>query len=154
MVAGHNHLAPYVKKLVDAGIRVSMFIDPDKTQADASRSIGADVVEIHTGTYCEAVISGDQQHVQDELERIARMAAYASDIGLEVHAGHGLTFDSVAAIARLPQIVELNIGHFLIGEAIFVGLEASIRHMRQLMDEARAQSASQMAAEQGASSKQ
>ncbi len=138
VVAGHNHLAPYVKKLVEAGIRVSMFIDPDKPQAEISHQIGANVIEIHTGTYCEAVIKGDALAVERELERIRIMADHAHGLGLEVHAGHGLTFDSVGPIAELPQIVELNIGHFLIGEAIFCGLDSSIRRMRALMDTARA----------------
>ena len=138
VVAGHNHLTPYVKQLVAAGIRVSMFVDPDLAQADASRSIGAQVVEIHTGTYCGAVIDGNENKIGRELERIIAMAEHAQGLGLEVHAGHGLTFDSVGPIAELPQIVELNIGHFLIGEAIFGGLDSSIRRMRALMDKARA----------------
>ena len=146
VVAGHNHLTPYVKQLLDAGIRVSMFVDPDRAQADASHSIGATIVEIHTGTYCEAVISGERDKIKSELARIANMASYASDLGLEVHAGHGLTFDSVGAVAELPEIVELNIGHFLIGEAIFGGLDSSIRRMRALMDKARAESGGQKSA--------
>jgi len=146
VVAGHNHLAPYVKQLVEAGIRVSMFIDPDKQQADVSRQIGANVIEMHTGTYCEAVIKGDALAVDRELERIRVMADYAHGLGLEVHAGHGLTFDSVGPIAELPQIVELNIGHFLIGEAIFSGLDSSIRRMRALMDTARAAAGGQKSA--------
>ncbi|MCP4936493.1 MAG: pyridoxine 5'-phosphate synthase [bacterium] len=145
-VAGHNHLTPYVKQLVDAGIRVSMFIDPDFAQADASHSMGADVVEIHTGTYCEAVIAGDRREISAELERIKKMATYASSLGLEVHAGHGLTYESVGPVAELPEIVELNIGHFLIGEAIFGGLDSSIRRMRALMDKARAESGGQKSA--------
>jgi pyridoxine 5-phosphate synthase len=139
VVAGHNHLAPYVKQLIDAGIRVSMFVDPDNAQADVSHSIGATIVEIHVGTYCEAVINGDKAEIENELQRIRTMAEYADGLGLEVHAGHGLTFDSVGAIAELPQIFELNIGHFLIGEAIFSGLDSSIRRMRALMDKARAE---------------
>ncbi len=146
VVAGHNHLAPFVTNLVEAGIRVSMFVDPDFAQADASHSIGADIVEIHTGTYCEAVIAGDGHKIAHELGRIRNMATYANGLGLEVHAGHGLTFDSVAAIAELPEIVELNIGHFLVGEAIFGGLDSSIRRMRALMDKARAQSGEQKSA--------
>ncbi len=144
VVGGHNHLVPYVRRLAEAGIRVSMFVDPDISQADASFSIGADVVEIHTGTYCEAVVAGDEARVQDELQRIVEMARHADDLGLEVHAGHGLTFDSVGAVARLEQIVELNIGHFLIGEAIFDGLESSIRRMRTLMDRARSENHGQI----------
>jgi len=146
VVAGHNHLAPFVQKLVEAGIRVSMFIDPDRQQADVSRQIGANVVEIHTGTYCEAVIRGDTAAVERELDRIRDMADHAHFLGLEVHAGHGLTFESVGAIAELPQVVELNIGHFLIGEAIFNGLHSSIRRMRALMDKARAQAVGQKSA--------
>ena len=146
VVAGHNHLTPYVGQLVDAGIRVSMFIDPDFAQADASHSIGANIVEIHVGTYCETVIAGDRDKTSAELERISKMAIYANGLGLEVHAGHGLTFDSVGAIAELPEIVELNIGHFIIGEAIFSGLDSSIRRMRALMDKARAESGGQKSA--------
>ncbi|MCF6198898.1 MAG: pyridoxine 5'-phosphate synthase [Hyphomicrobiaceae bacterium] len=146
VVAGHNHLAPFVQQLVEAGIRVSMFIDPDRQQADVSRQIGANVIEIHTGTYCEAVIRQEAASVERELERIRDMADYAHGLGLEVHAGHGLTFDSVGPIAELPQIVELNIGHFLIGEAIFSGLDSSIRRMRALMDKARAQAVGQKSA--------
>jgi pyridoxine 5-phosphate synthase len=146
VVAQRQHLAPTVKRLVKAGIRVSMFIDPDRAQADASSEIGANVVEIHTGTYCEAVNAGDEENAALELARIADMASYASEIGLEVHAGHGLTFDSVGPIAELPEIVELNIGHFLVGEAIFSGLDSSIRRMRALMDKARATSTGQKSA--------
>ncbi len=146
VVAGHNHLAPYVKQLLDAGIRVSMFIDPDRAQADASRSIGATIVEIHTGTYCEAVIREDRAAIEQELVRIRDMAEYADGLGLEVHAGHGLTFDSVGPIAELPQVVELNIGHFLVGEAIFGGLDSAIRRMRSLMDKARAQAGDEKSA--------
>ena len=146
VVAGHNHLAPFVRQLVEAGIRVSMFIDPDPDQADASRSIGANVIEIHVGRYCDAVIDRHEENSARELARIRQMASHANGLGLEVHAGHGLTFDSVGAIAELREIVELNIGHFLIGEAIFGGLDSSIRRMRALMDKARAQSGGQKSA--------
>ncbi|MDE2184727.1 MAG: pyridoxine 5'-phosphate synthase [Alphaproteobacteria bacterium] len=126
-------LAPIVRELVDAGIRVSIFVEPDKQQLDASRAIGAPVVELHTGAYSEA--RGDEQ--KRLLEKVRYAARYGASIGLEIHAGHGLTYENVAPIAAIPEIRELNIGHYLIGEAIFVGLEASIRKMRQLMDGAR-----------------
>jgi pyridoxine 5-phosphate synthase len=129
----HNRLAPLVRQLGTARIRVSMFVEPDKAQLDAAKALGAPVVELHTGAYCEAV--GAQR--ERLLHKLSDGAAYAASIGLEVHAGHGLTFDNVKPIAAIPEIRELNIGHFLVGEAIFVGLESSIRHMRALMDEAR-----------------
>jgi pyridoxine 5-phosphate synthase len=110
-----------------------MFVEPDKLQLDAARSLGAPVVELHTGAYCEAV-GAERERL---LHRLMEGAAYAASIGLEVHAGHGLTFDNVKPIAAIAEIRELNIGHFLVGEAIFVGFENSIRHMRALMDEAR-----------------
>ena len=126
-------LAPIVKALVEAGIRVSMFVEPDRKQLDASRSLGAPVVELHTGAYSEAR-GADQARL---LEKVREAAAYGASIGLEIHAGHGLTYENVKPIAAIPEIRELNIGHYLIGEAIFVGLEASIRRMRALMDEVR-----------------
>jgi pyridoxine 5-phosphate synthase len=125
----HNRLKPIVSELVKAHIRVSMFIEPDKRQLDASKALGAPVVELHTGAYAHGAAG--------ELERIRAAAEYGASIGLEIHAGHGLTFDNVTPIAAIPQIRELNIGHFLVGEAVFIGLDASIRRMRQLMDEAR-----------------
>jgi len=126
----HNRLAPIVAALGAAGIRVSMFIEPDKAQLDASKRLGAPVVELHTGAYAHGA--------GGELERIKAAAEYGESIGLEIHAGHGLTYDNVKPIAAIAQIRELNIGHFLIGEAMFVGLEASIRTMRKMLDEARA----------------
>ncbi|MEC7397222.1 MAG: pyridoxine 5'-phosphate synthase [Pseudomonadota bacterium] len=135
-VKGYNYLVPYVRELVDAGIRVSLFIDPEKDQLDAAVSLGAPVVELHTGTYCE-VEEGAAREA--ELYRIQEAAAHAAAVGLECHAGHGLAFDTVAPIAAIPAIVELNIGHFLIGEAIFGGLEGAIKQMRDLMDRARAE---------------
>jgi pyridoxine 5-phosphate synthase len=129
----HNRLAPLVRQLGAARIRVSMFIEPDKNQLDASKSLGAPVVELHTGAYCDA--TGTEQ--DRLLQKIREAAAYGASIGLEIHAGHGLTFDNVKPIAAITEIRELNIGHFLVGEAIFVGLENSIRHMRILIDEAR-----------------
>ena len=126
-------LTPIVRELVEAGIRVSMFVEPDKRQLDASRALGAPVVELHTGAYSEAK-GVDRQRL---LEKVREAARYGASIGLEIHAGHGLTYENVKPIAVIPEIRELNIGHYLIGEAIFVGLEASIREMRRLMDEAR-----------------
>jgi len=134
----HNRLAPFVSALCSAGIRVSLFIEADARQLDAARSLGAPVVELHTGAYCE----GEGPVRQSHLEAIRRCAKYGADRGLEVHAGHGLGFDTVGPIAAIPQISELNIGHFLVGEAIFIGLEAAIRGMRDRMDAARASVAS------------
>jgi pyridoxine 5-phosphate synthase len=129
----HNRLKPIVSALVKAGIRVSMFIEPDRKQLDASRALGAPVVELHTGAFANA--QGDAR--EKLLRHIHNAAEFGSDIGLEIHAGHGLAYDNVKAIASIPHIRELNIGHFLIGEAIFAGLSESIQKMRTLMDEAR-----------------
>ncbi|PKR59530.1 pyridoxine 5'-phosphate synthase [Thalassospira lohafexi] len=134
VAGGHNHLKRFVSELGDAGIRVSLFIEASKEQLDAAKSLGAPVVEIHTGAYCDAQTEDDRNR---ELQRIGKAVAYGSAIGLEIHAGHGLNYDTVKPIAAIPAIAELNIGHFLIGEAIFVGLEAAIGKMRRLMDEAR-----------------
>jgi len=131
----HNHLVPFVSRLNEAGIRVSLFIEPDPRQIEAAKRLGAPVVELHTGAYCEAAQAGHA--TERELGRLTGAAGFAAGIGLEVHAGHGLTFDTVRPVAALPELVELNIGHFLVGEAIFVGFETSIRQMRRLMDEAR-----------------
>jgi len=133
VVTHFERLKPMVGKLTDAGIRVSLFIEADPRQLDAARGVGAPVVELHTGSYCDH--EGEARDA--ELARIAAAAAHADAIGLECHAGHGLSYDTVKPIAAIPTIAELNIGHFLVGEAIFVGFEASIRHMRVLMDEAR-----------------
>jgi pyridoxine 5-phosphate synthase len=135
----HNHLKPFVAALREAGIRVSMFVDPDQLQIEASRSLGAPVVELCTAAYCEAALYGDQSAVAAHLEAARQSARTAGRLGLEVHAGHGLTYDNVKPIAAIPEVLELNIGHFLVGEAIFVGLAESVRTMRQLMDEARAE---------------
>jgi len=129
----HNHLAYYVDKLGRAGIRVSLFIEPIERQIEAALRLGAPVVEFHTGRY--AHLDGEGRAA--ELKRISDCAALAIKNGVEPHAGHGLTFDNVIPVAAIPQIAELNIGHFLIGEAIFTGLDASVRHMRELMDQAR-----------------
>lgn len=127
-----------VAALGDAGVRVSLFIEADRKQIDAAVALGAPVIELHTGTYCEAYHSGPDAF-EHERRRIAEAAAYAVSAGLEVHAGHGLSYDTVKPIARLADIAELNIGHFLIGEAIFSGLAESVTTMRRLMDEARAE---------------
>ncbi|HEV2078883.1 MAG TPA: pyridoxine 5'-phosphate synthase [Allosphingosinicella sp.] len=128
-----NHLAPFVARLVEANIRVSLFIEPDPRQIDAAVRLKAPVVEFHTGRY--AHLEGEEQTA--ELRRLSDAAALAAKNGIEAHAGHGLTFDNVAPIAAIPQLAELNIGHFLVGEAIFTGLESSVSRMRSLMDEAR-----------------
>ncbi len=129
----HNRLAPMVARLADAGIRVSLFIEPDERQLDAAIRLRASVVEFHTGEYAHA--EGEARAI--ELRRIADMAALAAKNGIEPHAGHGLTFDNVQPIAAIPQLAELNIGHFLVGEAVFVGLAEAVRQMRELMDAAR-----------------
>ena len=128
----HNRLAPIVRQLGAARIRVSMFIEPDKVQLDASKALGAPVVELHTGAYADAK-GAEQERL---LKKLREASEYGNSIGLEVHAGHGLTYDNVKPIAAIPWIRELNIGHFLVGEAIFVGLEQSVRRMRTLMTEA------------------
>lgn len=128
-----DRLQPMVAELTAAGSRVSLFIEPDARQIDAALRLGAPVVELHTGLYCEL----DGPARAEELRRLSDAAALAAKNGIEVHAGHGLTFDNVAPVAAIPQVVELNIGHFLIGEAIFIGLADSIRRMRAAMDVAR-----------------
>jgi pyridoxine 5-phosphate synthase len=140
VVRAHNHLAPFVRELTQAGIRVSLFIEPDPASIEGAVALGAPVVELHTGAYCEA---GQQEpggaRVAHELRRLSEAAALAERLGLECHAGHGLSYDTVAPVAAIPTIVELNIGHFLVGEAIFGGLESSITRMRAIMDKARAE---------------
>lgn len=133
----HNHLVPIVDQLKDAGIRVSLFIEANERQLDAALRLGAPVVEFHTGEYAHAILDGDNDRTAQELRRISDMAALAAKNGIEPHAGHGLTFENVQPIAAIPQIAELNIGHYLIGESVFTGLEPAIRRMRELMDEAR-----------------
>jgi len=128
-----EELRGYVDALTEAGIRASLFVVPDERQLMAAVELGAPVVELHTGAYCDA--AGKAR--EDELERIRDAAARAEGLGLECHAGHGLSFETVGGVAAIPTIVELNIGHYLIGEAIFGGLEGAIRRMRTLMDEAR-----------------
>jgi len=133
-----NALAHFIAPLREAGCRVSIFIAAEKRQIEAAHRIGAPVIELHTGAYCDADIAGDVGLRDAELARLVEMAAFADGLGLEVHAGHGLTFDSVAPVAAIREVRELNIGHFLIGEAVFTGLESAIWRMRELMDGARA----------------
>lgn len=130
-----DSLPAHVGPLKEAGCRVSLFVDPDPEQLEAAQAVGAPAVELHTGAYCEAPAGPARQA---ELERLVRAARAAVALGLECHAGHGLTYDTVGPVAAIPEVTELNIGHFLVGEAIFVGFEASIRQMRALMDEGRA----------------
>jgi len=138
-VAGNdNALAAYIAPLADAGSRVSMFIAADRVQVDACRRIGAPVIELHAGAYADAWAEGDWATRDNELAKITDMTAYAVSLGIEVHVGHGLTYDSVGPIAALRQVSELNIGHFIIGEAIFRGLDPAIQEMRRCMDAARA----------------
>ena len=132
-----NRLAQFIAPLRDAGCRVSIFIAADRRQIEAAARIKAEVVELHTGAYCDAHAEGHFAQRDQELQRLTEMAGFAHSLGLEVHAGHGLTYDTVGPIAALPEVRELNIGHFLIGEAIFVGLGTAIAEMRRKMDEAR-----------------
>ncbi|GAA0275136.1 pyridoxine 5'-phosphate synthase [Alteraurantiacibacter aestuarii] len=133
----HNQLAPIVSRLADAGIRVSLFIEASERQLEAAMRLGAPVVEFHTGEYAHAHLDGDGEKLSAELKRLTDMAALAAKNGIEPHAGHGLTYENVQPIAAIPQLAELNIGHYLVGEAVFVGLEAAVRRMRDLMDDAR-----------------
>ncbi|WP_299194340.1 pyridoxine 5'-phosphate synthase [uncultured Litoreibacter sp.] len=132
-----NHLAHYIAPLRDAGCRVSIFIAADQKQIEAAHRIGAQVIELHTGAYCDAHSEGHFEARDAELEKLRDMSVFAHSLGLEVHAGHGLTYDTVKPVAAFPEVMELNIGHFLIGEAIFRGLTPAIAEMRRLMDEAR-----------------
>ena len=133
----HNHLQPIITRLKDAGIRVSLFIEASERQLDSALQMGVPVVEFHTGEYAHAMLDGDQERVARELKRLTDMAALAAKNGIEPHAGHGLTYDNVQPIAAIPQLAELNIGHYLIGEAVFTGLEPAVKRMRELMDDAR-----------------
>ena len=133
----HNSIAPFVRQLSEGGSRVSLFIEPDIIQIAVAEALGAPVVELHTGAFCEARHAGDADAGDRELEKIREAAAAGAARGLEIHAGHGLDFGTAAEVAAIPEIAELNIGHFLIGEAIFVGLDAAIRRMRAVMDDAR-----------------
>jgi pyridoxine 5-phosphate synthase len=140
VVKGHNVIAPVVQRLAGAGIRVSLFIDADLAQVAAAKAVGAQVVELHTGAYCEAVRHRSPEAAA-RLEALHAAAKAAARLGLEVHAGHGIDYETVKPVAAIPEVMELNIGHFLIGEAIFIGLPAAIQRMRALMDEARAEKA-------------
>ncbi|WP_417818393.1 pyridoxine 5'-phosphate synthase [Tritonibacter scottomollicae] len=132
-----NKLAHFIAPLRDAGCRVSIFIAADPAQIEAAHRIGAEVIELHTGAYCDHHAEGDFEARDAELERLRDMATFAHSLGLEVHAGHGLTYETVAPVAAFPEVVELNIGHFLIGEAVFRGLTPAVQEMRRLMDAAR-----------------
>ena len=137
-VAGqHNFLAPFVRELTDARIRVSLFVDPEERQIEAAKSTGAPVIEIHTGAYFEAAAATEPKRIQAEFDKIHAAAKFAASLDLEVHAGHGLTFKNVQPIAAIPELVELNIGHFLVGEAVFMGLAETVKEMKQLMQDAR-----------------
>jgi pyridoxine 5-phosphate synthase len=137
VIKGHNTIGPVVRRLAEAGIRVSCFIDPDLAQAAASAQAGAQVVELHVGAYCQAVRDRDPA-AGDLLDRIRHVTREATALGLEVHLGHGIDYETVKPLAAIGEVMELNIGHFLIGEAIFIGLGPAIQRMRALMDEARA----------------
>jgi len=141
-VAQHNVLAPVVARLVEAGIRVSLFIAADPRQIEVAARIRAPAIEIHTGAWCDAIAAGQHAKADGEWLRIRDGARLARSLGLEVHAGHGLNYSTAETIAAIPEIVELNIGHFLVGEAIYVGLDAAVKGMRAAMDRGRARSAS------------
>ena len=132
-----NRLAHFIAPLREAGCRVSLFIGAEEKQLEASHRIGAQVVELHSGAYCDAYHAGRFEEADVELAKLRAMTTYGHDLGLEMHIGHGLTYDTVSPVAAFPEVRELNIGHFLIGEAIFLGLEHAMREMRRLMDAAR-----------------
>jgi pyridoxine 5-phosphate synthase len=129
-------LRPLIARLSDAGIRVSLFIDPDERQIEAAADLKSPVIELHTGAWCERIAEGDAHRATEEFTRLARAAEFAALAGLEVHAGHGLNYETARQISALPQIAELNIGHFLIGEAVFKGMDVAIAEMRRAMDQA------------------
>ncbi len=137
VAGGHNWIAPMVGQLKANGSRVSLFVAADPAQIVASAHCGAQVVELHTGAFCDAVRDGKAREAETALDALRASASHAEDLGLEVHAGHGIDFETVEAVAAIPQLKELNIGHFLVGEAIFTGLPSAIGRMRRLMDEAR-----------------
>jgi pyridoxine 5-phosphate synthase len=137
VVGGHNHLVPAVRALADEGMRVSLFVEPEIEAMNAARALGAPVVELHTGAYADAVMADETDRVREELERLRRAAAHGAAIGLEIHAGHGLTIDNVGPVAAIPELAELNIGHALVGDAIFMGLDDAVRQMRAAMDAGR-----------------
>ncbi|TAI62710.1 pyridoxine 5'-phosphate synthase [Bradyrhizobium sp. Leo170] len=137
VVGQHNALAPFIARLSDAGIRVSLFIAADPRQIEMAAKLKAPVIEIHTGGWCDAVVDGDREKAEAEWRRIVEGAKMAQAAGLEVHAGHGLDYDTAETISALPEIRELNIGYFMIGEAILVGLKETVRAMREAMDRGR-----------------
>ncbi|MFV0474285.1 MAG: pyridoxine 5'-phosphate synthase [Pikeienuella sp.] len=132
-----NRLAHFIAPLREAGCRVSIFIAADRRQIEAAARIGAPVIELHTGAYCDAHAEGRLKERDAELERLREMSTFGHELGLEVHAGHGLTYETTPPVAAFPEVMELNIGHFLVGEAIFSGLDSAIRRMREIMDRAR-----------------
>ena len=138
VAGGHNWIAPFVAKLTQAGSRVSLFIGADPQQIEAASRTGAAVIELHTGAYCDAIREGNTEAARADLVALKAAATQAAKLGLEVHAGHGIDYDTVAPIAAIPEVAELNIGHFLVGEAIFVGLDTAVREMRRRIDAARA----------------
>jgi pyridoxine 5-phosphate synthase len=138
IIGGHNHLAPVVRELGNEGIRVSLFVEPEIEVMDAARALAAPVVELHSGAYCEAYLAEDPELTEREFSRLRHAAEHGAALGLEIHAGHGLTFETAREVAAIPQIVELNIGHFLICEAVFTGLDEAVRTMRVAMDQGRA----------------
>jgi pyridoxine 5-phosphate synthase len=133
----HNQVEPFVRRLREAGIRVSLFIEPSREQVDAASAMGAPVVEFHTGKYVELAFAGDAAGATDELKRLQEAAAHGHARGIEIHVGHGLTYDTVRPVAAIPEVRELNIGHFIMGEALFVGLDAAVRRMRHEINIAR-----------------
>ncbi len=137
VAADQNRLTDFILPLKEAGIRVSMFIAPDPAQIEASARIGAPVIELHTGAYCDFHAEGKTAERDAELERLVAGAKLGAELGLEIHMGHGLTYDNLAPIAAMPEVMELNIGHFLIGEAVFLGLPEALAEMRRCMDAAR-----------------
>jgi len=137
VAGGHNWIAPFVEKLRDNGSRVSLFIGADPLQIEAASRTGAEVIELHTGAFCDAVRDGDAKSASAILAALRAGATQAASLGLEVHAGHGIDYETVAPIAAIPEVAELNIGHFLVGEAIFVGLEKAVTEMRRRIDAAR-----------------
>ncbi|WP_199092765.1 pyridoxine 5'-phosphate synthase [Bosea sp. ASV33] len=139
VVGQESHLKPAIARLKAAGCRVSLFIEPDEAPIAMSAKLGAPVIELHTGSWCHAVIDGESAKAEAEFRRLANGAALGAKLGLEVHAGHGLDYDTARTLARVSAFVEFNIGHFLVGEAIFIGLEEAIRRMRQAMDEGRSE---------------
>lgn len=139
VVGQHNMLAPQIERLRNVGCRVSLFIEADEAPIAMAARLGAPVVELHTGTWCHAVADGHAEKAKAEFQRLATGAAFAASLGLEVHAGHGLDYDTARTLAAVPEFVEFNIGHFLIGEAIFVGLAQALAAMRQAMDDGRVQ---------------